>query len=120
MVAIDPKTKRLIEGNPLAFATVDKKGHPNVIGVACVKVVASDQILITDNYMRQTLENLNVHPDICLAVWDKGCNGVKIVGTAQYFINGKWKTIVEGMPDNKGLPAKGAILVTVTGLIGLK
>jgi len=33
MVSISPNIKKLIEGNPLAFATVSD-GKPNVIGVA--------------------------------------------------------------------------------------
>lgn len=42
--------KDLIEGNPVAFATVTAENKPNVIGVAFVKVVADDMALITDNY----------------------------------------------------------------------
>ncbi len=58
MVEINSETKKLIGENPLAFATVDDAGKPNVIGVAYVKIVSKNQILITDNYIRQTRENL--------------------------------------------------------------
>ncbi len=40
MVEITPEIKKVIEENPLAFATVDYDGNPNVIGVAYVKVVS--------------------------------------------------------------------------------
>ena len=113
MIEINSETKKLIEENPFAFATVDDAGKPNVIGVAYVKVVAKNQVLITDNYMRQTKENLEKNNNVCLAVWDKEQNGVKLVGNGEYFTSGKWKTFVEKMPENKGLPAKGAILVKV-------
>jgi hypothetical protein len=46
--------KNLIESNPVAFATITDGDKPSVIGVACVKVVSDNQILITDNYMNQT------------------------------------------------------------------
>jgi predicted pyridoxine 5'-phosphate oxidase superfamily flavin-nucleotide-binding protein len=49
MVKINSETKKLIEENPLAFATVDDAGKPNVIAVAYVKVVSKNQILIIDN-----------------------------------------------------------------------
>jgi len=119
MVEINSEVKKLIEENPLALATVDEAGKPNVIGVAYVKVVSKNQILITDNYMKQTKENLEKNNNVCLAVWDKDWDGYKLVGTAEYFTRGKWKEFVEKMPENKGLPAKGAILVTVSKLIKL-
>lgn len=119
MVRINFETKKLIEQNPLAFATVDNAGKPNVIGVAYAKVVSKNQILITDNHTKQTKENLKNNNNICLAVWDKKWQGVKLVGNAKYLASGKWKKLVEQMPENKGLLAKGAILITVSILIKL-
>lgn len=119
MINITPKIKKLIEEHPLAFATVDVAGNPNVIAVACVKVVSKNQILITDNYMKQTKENLEKNNNVCLAVWAKDWSGYKLVGNAEYFTTGKWKRFVEQIPENKGLLAKGAILVTISKLIKL-
>jgi predicted pyridoxine 5'-phosphate oxidase superfamily flavin-nucleotide-binding protein len=120
MVEINSEVKKIIEENPLAFATVDEAGKPNVIGVAFVKVVSRNQVLITDNYMKKTKENLEKNNNVCLAGWDKDWNGYKLVGTAEYFTSGKWKKFVEKMPENKSLPAKGAILVAISELIKLK
>jgi len=119
MTEINFETKKLIEQNPLALATVDDEDKPNVIGVAYIKVVSKNQILVTDNYMKRTKENLKRDDNVCLAVWDKDWNGYKLVGKAEYFTSGKWKEFVEKMPENKGLPAKGAILITVLKLIKL-
>ncbi|GAF98294.1 unnamed protein product [marine sediment metagenome] len=113
MIKVSEEIKKLIKENPLAFATVDEAGNPNVIGVAYVKVVSKNQILITDNYMKQTEKNLQKNNNVCLAVWDKNWNGYKLVGKAKYFTSGKWKKFVEEMPENKDLSAKGAILVTI-------
>ena len=110
---IPTKVKKIIEENPVAFATVDKIGKPNVNAIAYAKVVSKNQIIITDNYMQQTKENLNDNNNVCLAVWNKDWNGYKLIGNAEYFPSGKWKKFVEQMPENKGLPAKGAILVTI-------
>ena len=52
MVKISKDAKKIIEENPVAFATVGDVGKPNVIGVAFVKVVSKNQVLITDNYMK--------------------------------------------------------------------
>jgi predicted pyridoxine 5'-phosphate oxidase superfamily flavin-nucleotide-binding protein len=116
---MNSEAKRVIENNPVAFATVDKSGKPNVIAVSCVKVVSKNQILITDNFMKQTKQNLKRNNCVCTAVWDKKWKGYKLVGRAKYFTSGKWKKFVEAMPENKGLPAKGAIVVTVSKLIKL-
>ena len=116
---INSEAKKLIEENPLSFATVNEDGKPNVIGVACVKVVSNNQILITDNYMGQTKKNILRDNNVCLAVWDKDWEGYKLIGNAQYFDEGKWKKIVGEIPENKSLPFKGAILITISKLIKL-
>lgn len=114
MIEINIDVKKLIEENPVAFATVDKFSNPNVIGVAFVKAVSKNQIIITDNFMEQTKENIKLNSNVCLAVWDKDWNGYKLIGNAEYFTDGKWKSFVEKLPENKGLEAKGAILITIT------
>jgi predicted pyridoxine 5'-phosphate oxidase superfamily flavin-nucleotide-binding protein len=119
MISINSETKKLIEENPVAFATVDEAGKPNVIGVAFVKVVAENKVLISDNYMKQTKGNLANNNNVCLAVWDKNWKGVKLIGNASYYESGQWKDYVEKMPENDGLPAKGAILVNVSELVSL-
>lgn len=119
MISINSETKKLIEENPIAFATVDEDGKPNVIGVAFIKVISENQILITDNYMKQTKSNLAKNNSVCLAVWDKNWKGVKLIGNALYYEDGQRKNYVEKMPENEGLPAKGAIVVNISELINL-
>lgn len=117
MVEITKEVKRTIEENPVALSTVDKENSPNVIAVAYVKVVSDNQILITDNYMKQTKENLENNDKVCLVVWNKDLNGYKLIGTAEYFSEGEWKKFVEEIPENKCLPAKGAILITLSKIV---
>lgn len=119
MIRITTKAKKIIENNPIAFATISNQNKPNVIGVAFVKVVSQNQVLITDNYMKQTRNNLLKNKNVCLAVWNKKWQGYKLIGQAKYNSSGKWKKFVERMKENKGLPAKGAILITITKLIRL-
>jgi uncharacterized protein len=116
---INDEAKNIIEENPVAFATVDQVGNPNVIGVAYVKVVSPNEVIITDNYMNQTKENIDSNKNICLAAWNTDWNGYKLIGKAEYFTDGKWKEYIEQMSENSGLPAKGAILVTVSQIIKL-
>ena len=109
--------KHIIENNPVALATVIDGGKPNVLGVACVKVVSDTEVLVTDNYMNQTLQDILNNKNVCLLVWDKNLKGYKMIGQAEYFSDGKWLDFVKGLPDNAGLPAKGAILVKIEKII---
>jgi predicted pyridoxine 5'-phosphate oxidase superfamily flavin-nucleotide-binding protein len=109
--------KKTIEQNPVALATVAKNCEPNVIAVSCVKVVSARELVITDNYMKQTKENLAKNKNVCLAVWDRNWKGYKLIGEARYFSFGKWKNFVEKMKENKNLPAKGVILVKISKII---
>ncbi len=109
--------KNIIENNPVVLATVMEEGRPNAISVAGVKVVSDSEIVITDNYMNQTLKDILNNKNICLLVWDKDLKGCKMIGQAEYFTDGKWSDFVKNLPENKGFPAKGAILVKIEKII---
>jgi predicted pyridoxine 5'-phosphate oxidase superfamily flavin-nucleotide-binding protein len=119
MVEINLDLKRIIQENPIALATINDN-LPNIIVVAFAKVVSDDQILITDNYMNKTKDDLNSNNNVCLAVWNKDWEGYKLIGKAQYYKEGKWLDYVRNMPENKGLPANGAILINLNKIIKLK
>ncbi|RLI96568.1 MAG: hypothetical protein DRP00_05155 [Candidatus Aenigmatarchaeota archaeon] len=115
MVEISEEVKKLIEENALAFATVDENGNPHCIAVGDVKVVSTDQLLVGDNYMIETIQNIKRNPKVALAVWNRNweekCIGYELRGVAEYFTSGKWHEMVKEI--HKGFPAKGAILVTI-------
>lgn len=117
MDIITDNIRQVIENNPVALATVMRDGRPNVIGVAYVKVVDPQTLLITDNYMSQTKEDILNNPNVALVVWDKKWHGYKFIGQAQYFSSGRWLEMIKKIPENKGLPVKGAILINVEKII---
>lgn len=111
------KIKDFIESHFAGFTTVMEGDCPNVIGVSSVKVVSETQVIITDNYMNQSLKDINKNNNACLIFWDNEMKGYKLVGTVKYYTKGKWKEFVENMKENRGYPAKGAILMTVNKII---
>jgi len=117
MAEITPEMKELIEKNALALATIDSEGNPHCIAVGFPKVVSKNQILITDNYMAETRRNIQNNKNVALVVWcdnwKETCSGYELKGTTEYFKEGKWRDFVKNIPENKGEPCKGAILVTV-------
>lgn len=113
---INSKLIKLIETHPVALATTMKNGNPNVIGVAFAKVI-DKQLLITDNFMKQTLEDIKNNPNVVIVVWDKNMEGYKLLGQASYYKSGKWVRKVKNIPENQDMPAKGAILIEITRII---
>lgn len=115
---ITSQIKKIIESNPVAVATC-VRNKPHVIAVSFVKVVSKNRIVITDNFMKTCKQNILRNHDIALAVWDKKWNGYRLKGVAEYFDKGKWLSFVRKMKENKGYPAKGAILIKVKEIVKL-
>ena len=101
---------KMIETNVVAIATCNN-GEPNAAPVAYVKV-KDGQIIITDNYLGKILDNIKTNSQVCLVVWNKEMKGYKIFGKAEYYDSGEWVEFVKSLPENKGEPCKGAIVVT--------
>jgi len=119
MAKIDKNLKELLENNTLAFAT-SYNDAPNVIAIGCVKVISENELIITDNYMNKTKSNLLKNKNIALVVWNKGCDaGYQLKGEADYMTKGKWFDFVKNMEENKGMPAKAAILVKIKEIFKL-
>jgi len=118
MIEINDELKNLIENNVVSFSTVDKDKAPHSIAVAYVKVVDKNKVLISDNYMKETVENLKNNSNVSLLIWNenwkKDCFGFELKGKVQYFTSGKWREDVKKIQENKGNPAKGAILITIS------
>ena len=76
------------------------------------------QLVITDNYMSKTVNNIKRDNQVTLAVWNRDwkrkCTGYELRGFAEYFMEGVWYNFVKELKENRGEPCKAAILVTVT------
>ena len=112
---MEEEIKKIIEENVLALATINKEGDPYVIAVAYVKI-KDDKIVITNNYMKKTIDNLKNCPNISLVVWNKDWKGYQIKGKAEYFEEGEWLEFVKKIPENKDEPCKGALVVEINNI----
>lgn len=116
-VDINAGMKKIIEENVLALASVNKKGEPHNIAVAFVKLVDKNKLLISNNYIEESIENIKNNPSVALVAWIEGwkenCIGYEFMGKAEYFTSGKWLEEIKKIPENKGAPCKGAIVVTI-------
>ncbi len=103
--------KAKLEKATVAVATINNYNKPHNIAVMFTKV-AEGRIIITDNFMHSTVENIVKNPFISLIFWE-GENGWRIDGKADYYNYGKWFDFVKTLPENKGFPTKGAIVVEI-------
>lgn len=117
---ITPEDKILIENNPVSFATVMHGDKPNLIAVAYVKVCNGDTIVVTDNFMNQTLVDIRNNANVCLVCWSKDFDGIKIIGEAEYYSDGEWLEYVKSLKENEGCPTKGAIVIKAEKIFRLK
>lgn len=116
-VKINAGMKNIIENNALGFATVDQLGNPHNVAVGYVKVTSEKQLVVSNNYLNETIENIKTNPNVALVAWNRkweeNCVGYELRGTAQHFNEGKWFDFIKEIPENEGEPCKGAILIEV-------
>ena len=117
-VEINAGMKKLIEENALALATINEENEPHNIAVGFVKVISKNQLLISNNWLVETVENIRKNPTVSLVVWarnwEENCVGYEFRGTAEEFTSGKWLEEIKKILINKGEPCNSAIVVTIT------
>ena len=115
--------KKIIEENALGLATADKSGSPHNIAASYAKVISKNQLIISDNYLQETIENIKENPNVALVVWNadwkENCFGYELKSKAEYFREGKWVDFIKKMPANQEEPCKGAILITINKIKAL-
>ncbi len=114
---INEGMKKIIEENALALATVNEKKEPHNIAVGFVKVISKNQLLVSNNWFVETIENIRKNPNVSLVVWarnwEENCVGYEFGGKAEEFTSGKWLEEIKKIPINLGEPCKSAIVVTI-------
>jgi predicted pyridoxine 5'-phosphate oxidase superfamily flavin-nucleotide-binding protein len=98
----------------VATATVD--GKPNAVPITFTKVISDDEILIMDNFMQKTRQNIDENPQVAISVWDMESNkAFQFKGYAR--IESTGKTFDEGVrwvrSKSPRLNPKAAVIVKV-------
>ena len=117
MMMGDEMVKVLEEAGLWVLATADGEGVPNAVPIRWTKVLANDTLMLVDNFMKKSVDNIAVNPNIAISVW-KDTTGYQFKGTARIetsgvnFENGK-KMVLEGNPK---LNPKGVIILRVDSI----
>jgi len=112
--------KNLFEKQDLvAFGTADKKATPNVVAIFWKKIPDDETILLIDNFMKMTKENILENNKVCISFWDSETEeGYKIKGTDAYHTEGpifeEGKKVIQSKKPER-IP-KGVVEINVTGV----
>lgn len=110
----------LVRRKIVVLATSNLKARPRVIFVE-VNQVKDNRIIISDNEMKITRQNLLKNKQVCILVFEKDFSYcLKILGEAKYYKNGKYFDFVKNLKTNKMQSPKGAIVITLKDIIKLK
>jgi len=59
------------KGEPFVIATTSPDGEPNAVPITFAKIISSDEILLVDNFMKKTIQNLKANSRVSVSVWAK-------------------------------------------------
>lgn len=121
---IPNKVKNLFEKQALvAFGTADKEGNPNVVPIFWKEIVGDGTILLIDNFMKMSKENLSENKKVCISFWDPETEeAYKIKGTGIYHTRGpiyeEGKRFIQSQKPGK-IP-RGVVEVKATAIYTIK
>jgi len=99
------------------LATADKNGVPNVAPMGAKKVADPGTILIMNNFMQKTIENVKENPKAAVYLWGEGVKGCyQVKGDVEYVVSGEqfeaFRADVKARLPH--VPALGMLKITVT------
>ena len=103
----------LIEKNPIHIATINKENKPNLAVASDIKVLDKNTILISQNEMIHTPENIMSNDNVVLTSFDEKWSGLRLTGSAKYHTAGKFFDKTIELFKNKTANPKGAIVIKI-------
>jgi predicted pyridoxine 5'-phosphate oxidase superfamily flavin-nucleotide-binding protein len=99
-------------------ATATKEGLPNAVPVTMKKIIDDETVLVADNFLNKTLENMKGNPHVAITFWDK-TEGYQLKGTVSVETSGQiFEETAEWVEQrakalNMPLKAKGAVVFKI-------
>ena len=117
MTKITDEMKEILEKARVpVVATATKEGKPNAVPITFTRVISDDEILIMDNFMHKTRQNIQVNPQVAVSIWDmESKKAFQFKGRAR--VESAGKTFDEGVQwvrsKSPKLNPRAAIIVKV-------
>lgn len=108
----DAVKKAITQQDVFPVATCNQDGIPNVVYIAYLKLINGDTVLIADNYLKKTRENMLSNGKIAFAVRDEEKGSYQIKGSAERLTQGDmFDEVQKWVPDD--LPRVAAVIMHV-------
>lgn len=96
------------------MATVSKTGKPNLAIAMDVKVLNDTVLMISNNEMIHTPENILNNKNVVVTSLDGDLQGIRLTGSASYHTDGNYFEICKENFLNDQVNPKGAIVIEVS------
>ncbi len=115
LISIDSlkEFSNILEINPMVVSTVSAEGFANACLVSDYFILDDKKIVISNNEMLKTPDNIIANPNVCLLCFDSSFAGIRLTGKALYADSGKLYDLVIQKFKNENTNPKGAIIVEV-------
>jgi predicted pyridoxine 5'-phosphate oxidase superfamily flavin-nucleotide-binding protein len=108
----DAVKKAITKQDIFPVATSNQDCIPNVVYIKYLKLVDDDTILIADNYLKKTRDNILSNGKITFAVRDEEKGSFQIKGTAERLTEGAmFDEVQKWVPDK--LPRVAAVIMHI-------
>lgn len=108
----DEVKKAMSKQNTFPVATSSQEGIPNVAYISYLKVIDDQTVLIADNFLHKTRDNILNNGKIAFTVLDEEKGSFQIKGTAERLTEGAMFDEVQKWVDDK-LPRVAAVVMRV-------
>jgi uncharacterized protein len=79
MIKLTSEMKEVAEkGRPFVIATASPSGEPNAVSITFAKIISDDEIILVDNFMKKTIQNIKANPRVSVLVWAKMDTGKSV------------------------------------------
>jgi len=102
-----------VHEGPVVFTTVNKKGMPNTIYAVCAQRIGDEKIVVANNKMHKTLENVKAGTKATILYITDEKKSFQVKGTLDYFTRGDIYDDMKSMWLDKKYPGYGAVVLTI-------
>lgn len=116
MLKITEEMEGILKSSMWVLATADAEGMPNAVPIHFKKILPDNQLLLVDNFMQKTKDNILSNPQVSISVW-KDSTGYQFKGFARIETSGEYfETAVKMVEGKMPTPPKGAVVVNLTSI----
>jgi predicted pyridoxine 5'-phosphate oxidase superfamily flavin-nucleotide-binding protein len=122
MAKLNEKMKEIFSKQGVfVLGTANPDGVPNVVPVGAVKILDDETVLVSDQFLLKTLQNLRENPKAAISFWESETGeGYQIKGDVTIHTEGKiYEDTVRWIREfsekiGHPLKSKGAVVINIT------